>query len=287
MKKLVVIRGGGELATGIAHRLYHTGYKVLMLEKEFPSAIRRNIVFSEAIYDGEASVERTTCYRADDLKHAERLLKEGKIVIMVDPTAECLDTLKPNVLVDAIYAKRNMGTHKKMAPLTIGIGPGFVAGQDVSCVIETSRGHNLGRIINNGIAMPEKDTVEARALMKASHSINSPCDGYIEAGHPTAYVVSKNELIAKLHVDGGPVLEIRTPIAGVLRGMLHDDCPVRTGLKIAEIDPSTKPANCMSISAKSRCVSGSVLEVIIAWENKQPKKSRLPWYKWKKIRKDT
>ena len=147
MKKLVVIRGGGELATGIAHRLYNTGYKVLMLERQFPSAIRRNIVFSEAIYDGEASVERTTCYRADDLKQAERLLKEGNIVIMVDPEAKCLGKLRPNVLVDAIYAKRNMGTHKDMAPLTIGIGPGFIAGKDVSCVIETSRGHNLGRII--------------------------------------------------------------------------------------------------------------------------------------------
>ena len=287
MKKLVVIRGGGELATGIAHRLYNTGYKVLMLERQFPSAIRRNIVFSEAIYDGEASVERTTCYRADDLKQAERLLKEGNIVIMVDPEAKCLGKLRPNVLVDAIYAKRNMGTNKDMAPLTIGIGPGFIAGKDVSCVIETSRGHNLGRIIYDGIAMPEKETVEARALMKASHSINSPCDGYLEAGHPTAYVINKNELIAKLHVEGGHVLEIRTPIAGVLRGMLHDDCPVRTGLKIAEIDPSTKPANCMSISAKSRCVSGSVLEAIIAWENQQPKKSRLPWYKWKKMRKDS
>ncbi|MCR5176144.1 MAG: EF2563 family selenium-dependent molybdenum hydroxylase system protein [Anaerovibrio sp.] len=279
MKKLVVIRGGGELATGIAHRLYHTGHRVLMLERQYPSAIRRNIVFSEAIYDGETSVERTVCYRADDLKHAEKMLKEGKLVIMIDPEAKCISKLKPEVVVDAIYAKRNLGTNMKMAPLTIGVGPGFVAGKDVNCVIETARGHNLGRIIREGIAMPERELAELRALMKASHSINSPCDGYLEAGHPTAYLISKNEVIGKLHVEGGHVLELKSPIDGVLRGMLHDDCPVRTGLKIAEIDPSTKPANCMSISAKTRCVSGSVLEVIVAWKNKQPQKSHLPWKK--------
>lgn len=277
MKKLVIIRGAGELATGIAHRLHNTGYKILLLEKQYPSAIRRNIVFSEAIYDGEATVERTTCYRADSLKEAEKLLKDNKITIMIDPEAECLKKLKPEVLVDAIYAKRNMGTTKDMAPLTIGIGPGFVAGKDVTCVIETTRGHNLGRIIHEGIATPEKETAEARALMQASHSINSPCDGHLEAGHPTAYLISKNETIGRLIMDGGHVFEIKAPVGGVLRGMLHDNCPVRTGLKIAEIDPSTKPANCMSISAKSRCISGSVLESIIVWENSQSKKSHLPW----------
>ena len=278
MKQLIMIRGGGELATGIAHRLYNCGYKVLMLEQQYPSAIRRNIVFSEAIYDGETTVERVTCYKADDTKEASKMLKEGKLVIMVDPGLESLKVFKPKVLVDAIYAKRNLGTNKDMAPLTIGIGPGFVAGQDVTCVIETARGHNLGRILHDGIALPEKDIAEARAIMRASHSINSPCDGYLEAGHPTAYIIDKDEVIGRLHVDGGHVLEIRTPIAGVLRGMLHDNCPVRTGLKIAEIDPSTKPANCMSISAKTRCVSGSVLEVIVSWEHTHVKKSRLlPW----------
>ena len=279
MKQFVMIRGGGELATGIAHRLYNCGYKVLMLEKQFPSAIRRNIV-SEAIYDGEATVERVTCYKAADAKEAAKMLKDGKLVIMVDPDLESLDIFKPEILVDAIYAKRNLGTNKNMAPLTIGIGPGFVAGQDVTCVIETARCHNLGRILRDGIALPERDTAEARAIMRESHSINSPCDGYLEAGHPTAYVIDKDELIGRLHVEGGHVMDIRTPIAGVLRGMLHDDCPVRTGLKIAEIDPSTKPANCISISAKTRCVSGSVLEVIVGWEHTNVKKSRLlPWKK--------
>ena len=279
MKKLVVIRGGGELATGIAHRLYNTGYQVLMLEKEYPSAIRRSIVFAEAVYEGEKKVERLTCYKAAHLSEAEKMLKDGKLVIMVDPEAACLAKLKPRILVDAIYAKRNMGTSKDMADFTIAIGPGFTAGKDVNCVVETTRGHNLGRLIYEGQALPEKETIEVRALMRASHSINAPCDGYLEAGHPLSYIVKKNETIAKLHMDGGHVFEIKAPVEGVLRGLLHDGCPVRTGLKIAEIDPSTMPTNCVTISAKSRCISASVLEAILMWENANVKKSRLPWKK--------
>ena len=277
MKKLVVIRGGGELATGIAHRLHNTGFQVLMLEKAAPSAIRRDIVFAEAVYDGEKKVERTICTRADSLHDAEKMLKNGQIVIMVDPEADCLQKLKPRILIDAIYAKRNMGTYMDMADFTVAIGPGFVAGRDVNCVIETTRGHNLGRIIYEGQALPEKETVELRALMRASHSINAPCDGYLEAGHPLSYIVKKDEVIAKLNMDGRNVFEIKAPVEGVLRGLLHDGCPVRTGLKSAEIDPSTQPANCTTIAAKSRSISGSVLEAIMVWENSHAKKSRFSW----------
>lgn len=279
MKKLVVIRGGGELATGIAHRLHNTGYQVLMLEKRYPSAIRRDIVFAEAIYDGEKKVERLVCYKADTLHEAEKMLKDGQVVIITDPEAECLAKLKPPVLIDAIYAKRNLGTSKDMADFTVAIGPGFVAGRDVNCVIETTRGHNLGRLIYEGQALPEKDTVELRALMRASHSINSPCNGYLEAGHPLSYIVKKDETIAKLHMEGGNVFEIKAPVEGVLRGLIHDGCPICTGLKIAEIDPSTRPANCNTISAKTRCISGSVLEAIMVWENSHAKKSRFSWKK--------
>lgn len=279
MKKLVVIRGGGELATAIAHRLHNTGYQVLMLEKAAPSAIRRTIVYAEAIYEGEKRVERLTCYRADNLHDAEKMLTDGKMVIMVDPDASCLAQLKPRLLVDAIYAKRNMGTYKNMADFTLAVGPGFTAGKDVTCVVETTRGHNLGRLIYEGQALPEKETVELRALMRASHSINSPCDGVLENGHPLSYIVKKDETIARLNMAGGGFLDIKSPVEGVLRGLLHDGAAVRTGMKIAEIDPSTRPANCTTISAKSRCVSGSVLEAIIAWENANVKKSRLPWKK--------
>lgn len=272
MKKLVVIRGGGELATGIAHRLYNAGYKVLMIEKENPSAIRRSIVFSDAVYDGRKVVERVECTLANDVKEAEAMLKEDKVTMLIDPEAKCLSALEPDVLVDAIYAKRNMGTTIDMAPLTIGIGPGFAAGRDVNSVIETSRGHNLGRIIRSGQAMPEKDVVELRALQRSSHQIIAPTGGTLVNGHAIAMMVKQGERIVTLRMDNGQDFEIKAPVAGVLRGLQHDGCPVKAGLKIAEIDPSTQPDNCFTISAKSRCVSGSVLEEIMAWEKAQPKK---------------
>ena len=277
MKKLVVIRGGGELATGIAHRLHNSGYRVLMLEKESPSAIRRSIVFAEAVYDGTKIVERVECYLAKNVKEAEPLLKDGKVIIMVDPECKCLEELKPKVLVDAIYAKRNMGTTMDMAPLTIGIGPGFAAGRDVHAVIETSRGHNLGRIIRSGQAMPEKEAADARAIMRSSHPIIAPFDGTLVRGHALGLIVKEGEPIVTLmsEDDENRKMLITSPMEGVLRGLLHDGCPVKAGLKIAEIDPSTRPDNCYTISAKSRCVSGSVLEEIMAWEKVNTnKKSR-------------
>ena len=266
MEKLVIIRGAGELATGIAHRLFNAGYKVMLLEKEYPSAIRRNIVFAEAVYDGRKEVERVSCTRVSDSVSAVKMLKENQMVIAVDPEGKLIGELEPDVVVDAMYAKRNLGTSRNMAPLTIGIGPGFIAGKDVDCVIETVQGHNLGRIIREGMAMPEQETIEVRASMKSSHTIIAPCAGHLEAGHPLSFVVKKDETITKLVKDDGTEFEVKTPVAGVLRGLLHDGCPVKAGLKIAEVDPSTKPANCFTISAKSRCVSGSVLEAVMSWE---------------------
>lgn len=271
MKKPVVIRGGGELATGIAHCLYRAGYKVLILEREQPSAIRRNIVFAEAVYDGMKTVERVDCYLCPDAKSAERTIKDNKMAIIVDPNMDCLSYFEPKVLVDAIYAKRNMGTSIGLAPLTIGIGPGFSAGRDVRTVIETSTGHNMGRILNSGQAIPEKEAAETR-ISRASHHIIAPLDGSLERGHALALVVRKGERLATLRTASGDAFEIYSPIEGVLRGLQHDGCPVKAGLKIAEIDPSTRPDNCFTISAKSRCIGGSVLQEIMAWEKSQPKK---------------
>lgn len=272
MKKLVVIRGGGELATGIAIYLFKAGYKVLLLEKEKPSAIRRNIVYAEAVYDGMKTVERVDCTKVKDVLEAKEMLKDDKMVIMVDPNMSCLPVLEPDVLVDAIYAKRNMGTNMELAPLTIGIGPGFAAGRDVKTVIETNRGHNLGRILHSGQAMPEKEVLEMRALIRSSHQIISPADGVIENGHALAMIVKKGERLLTLRMENGEAFHVCAPLDGVLRGLLHDGCPVKAGLKIAEIDPSTQPDNCFTISAKSRCVAGSVLQEIMAWEKAQPKK---------------
>ena len=266
MKNLIVVRGGGELATGVIHRLHNAGYRVLALEQENPSAIRREIVFAEAVYDEEKRVERVTGRRAQNLKSAEKIMKSGEVAIMVDPQAECLASLRPKVLVDAIYAKRNLGTTKDMAELTIGIGPGFCAGRDVCCVVETMRGHNLGRLIYEGHSMLETDPAAATVPEKASRVIYAPVAGRLENGRSLSFTVHEGENVAFICSRGNEIVAIKAPVYGVLRGLIHDGYQVTEGLKIAEIDPSTRPDNCFTISAKSRCVSGAVLEAILSWE---------------------
>ena len=150
---LVIVRGGGDIATGTIMKLYKSGFNVLILEVETPSAIRRNVAFSEAVYQGSQTVEDVTCHLAKDIKEAASLLSENKLTLLVDPDASCLNTFRPIALVDAILAKKNLGTTKDMAPITIALGPGFEATKDVDAVIETQRGHSLGRIIYEGTAI--------------------------------------------------------------------------------------------------------------------------------------
>ena len=154
MKDLIIVRGGGDLATGTIYKLYKCGFSVLILEVEKPSAIRRNVSFSEAVYEGVQKVEAVTCFRADSLEQAITFLKEGKLTVLVDPLGEAIAELRPMVVVDAILAKKNLGTNKEMAPIMVALGPGFESGKDVDAVIETKRGHNLGRVIWDGCAAP-------------------------------------------------------------------------------------------------------------------------------------
>ena len=153
MKDLVIVRGGGDIATGTIYKLFKCGFKVLILEIEKPSAIRRNVAFCEAIYDTQKQVEDVTCYLAHDYNEAKQFLTENKVTLLIDPEAKAIDYFKPEVVVDAILAKKNLGTTKEMAPITIALGPGFMAGKDVDVVIETMRGHKLGRTIYQGTAL--------------------------------------------------------------------------------------------------------------------------------------
>ena len=153
MENLVIVRGGGDIATGTIYKLVQCGFRVLVLETANPSAIRRNVAFSEAVYNGTQTVEDLTSYLADSAEHALSMLEEGKLVMLVDPKGDCMTELKPLAVVDGILAKKNLGTHKAMAPITIALGPGFTAGEDVDAVIETMRGHSLGRVIYEGQAI--------------------------------------------------------------------------------------------------------------------------------------
>ena len=274
MKHLVIVRGGGELASGTIHALYRAGFKVLVLEQKEPSATRRRVAFSEAMYRGESKVERIVCHKAKNLIEARERLKKGELVMLEDPEARCVRELKPQVLVDAILSHSTNGTTKDMAEHTIALGPGFCAGRDVDVVVETMRGHNLGRLIYEGYSARSQDiyssTVGASANME--HLIFAPEEGTVDILSTISLMVKKGEPLAQLHTPDGRTIEIKATIDGVLRGALHRGSKVKKDQKIADIHPTMGQEECFTISDKARCVAGSVLEAVLVWENKRPKR---------------
>ena len=265
MKKdsLILVRGGGDLATGTIHRLWSAGLRVLVLEAEHPAAIRRQVSLCEAVYEGETAVEGLRAVRAASLAEAEAVWAENAVPVLVDPKVACLPKAKPAVLIDAIIAKKNLGTTRAMAPLTIARGPGFVAGRDVDVVVETKRGHKLGRIIREGAAAPNSGVPGIIGGYGAERVIHSPAAGIFRNCHAIAEVVGAGETIAELETPEGERIPVKTQISGILRGLLRDGYPVTKGFMIADIDPRKEELqNCFTISDKARCIAGSVLEVI-------------------------
>lgn len=272
MKKrnLVVVRGGGDIATGTIYKLVKCGFAVLVLEIENPSAIRRNVAFCEAVYEGKMQVEDMNCYRAENLNQAKEIMRTGSPALLIDPSGECIRQLKEMndgewnyiALVDAILAKKNLGTTKDMAPLTIGLGPGFCAGEDVDVVIETKRGHNLGRIIRQGSAYPNTGIPGIIGGYGAKRVIHAPAAGRMKNRSKIGDIVEAGQVLAVIEGEDGST-EVSATIDGLLRGLIRDDYPVTKGFKIADIDPRKEElANCFTISDKARCIAGSVLEVI-------------------------
>ena len=263
MKDLIIVRGGGDLATGTIYKLKKSGFPVLILEVENPSAIRRNVAFSEAIYQGQQTVEDMTCFFADSLQQAEDFLQEGKLTILVDPKGEAIANLKPLAVVDAIIAKRNLGTAKTMAPITVALGPGFVAGEDVEAVIETKRGHNLGRVIWSGSAAPNTGVPGLIGGFGKERVMHSPAQGILKNVKKITDTVMKGEVIAVIETESA-VVPVEASLDGILRGLIRDGYPVTKGFKIADIDPrSEEYNNCFTISDKARCIAGGVLEAIL------------------------
>lgn len=274
MKHLVIVRGGGELASGTIHALFRAGFRVLVLEKKEPSATRRRVAYSEAMYRGQAKVERITCYKAENLHEAKARLKKGELVMLEDPEAKCVKELKPQVLVDAILSHTTNGTTKDMAEHTVALGPGFCAGRDVDVVVETMRGHNLGRLIYEGYSARSQDiessTVGASANME--HLIFAPEDGTVDILSTISLMVKKGEPLAQIHTPDGRTIEMKATIDGVLRGALHRGSKVKKDQKIADIHPTMGQEECFTISDKARCVAGSVLEAVMVWDHKRPKR---------------
>ena len=267
--QLIIIRGGGDIATGTSHKLHRCGYPVLVLETGTPSAIRRQVALSEAVYDGISEVEGVECVRASGWQEAKSILKQGMVALLVDPECRILEEVKPWALVDAILAKKNLGTNRQMTPKTIALGPGFEAGKDVDLVIETNRGHNLGRIIGSGSAQPDTGIPGVIAGYGKERVIHSPAMGIFRARTQIGDRVEKDQPIGVV-VTGQGEVEIPATLTGILRGLIRNGYPVTKGFKIADIDPrESEYENCFTISDKARCIAGSVLEALLYLEAKE------------------
>jgi xanthine dehydrogenase accessory factor len=255
---VILIRGAGEMATGVAHRLACCHFKVCMTETPNPQAVRREVAFSEAVFDSEKEVEGITAKRIDSPDGISEVWRESKIPVLIDPEAKVKDFLKPDVLIDATLAKKNLGTKMTDAPLVIGLGPGFHAGKDVHLVIETNRGHNLGRIISNGEAAPNTGIPGEIGGYTEERVIRAPKDGKFNALRKIGDGVQVNGKVGIIEN-----IAVRSRIAGVIRGLLRDGTDVWKGMKLGDVDPRGVKAHCTTISDKARTVSGGVLEAIL------------------------
>ena len=273
-KDLIVVRGAGDLATGTIHRLKKAGFRLLVLEAEHPAAIRRQVALSEAVYAGSDRVEDVEAVRMDvDLaekknrkelleQEMERIWKKDGVPVLVDPAGLSIAALRPAVVVDAILAKKNLGTTKEMAPLVIALGPGFTAGEDVDVVIETKRGHNLGRVIRSGSAVPNTGIPGIIGGYGKERVMHAQAEGILRNVASIGDIVEARAVIAEIETENGTV-PVEASLSGLLRGLIRDGYPVTKGFKIADIDPRQEELqNCFTISDKARCIAGSVLEVI-------------------------
>ena len=300
---LIICRGAGDLATGIIHRLHRAGHRVIALETDYPAAIRRQVSFCEAVYDGSAVVEGVTARLVPALADAETdtetysgendtpaahivsekwdssaieaVLEAGEVPLLIDQKGESIALLKPDVVVDAIIAKKNLGTTIDMAPLVIGVGPGFTAGQDVHLVIESMRGHNLARIITDGMAQPNTGVPGNIAGFTSERVIHAPAAGYIHDVRKIGDIVQKGDEIARIYpykeiYDNAlsEYVSVNATITGIIRGLIREGYYFRKGFKIADIDPrESELTNCFTISDKARSIAGSVLEAVSAFEH--------------------
>jgi xanthine dehydrogenase accessory factor len=255
---VIIVKGGGDLATGVSWRLHQCGFRVLVTEIAQPLAVRRKVSFSEAVYDGAIVVEGVQAFLIHSPEEAEGIWEQNHVPVLVDPSCRCRNEIKPAVLIDATLAKKNLETSINDAPLVIALGPGFEAGIDAHFVVETNRGHRLGRLIMAGIAEPDTG-VPGTVLGHASERVIRACaDGLWKSQMDIGDMVRKGDPVGA--VDGKPT---RASIDGIIRGLIHPGIKVREGLKIGDIDPRPQRENCFTISEKALAIAGGVLEGIL------------------------
>ncbi|MFR8991193.1 MAG: selenium-dependent molybdenum cofactor biosynthesis protein YqeB [Fusobacterium sp.] len=262
---IIVVRGGGDIASGAIQKLYRSGFKVLVLETETPSAIRRKVAFCEAVYEKEIEIEGIKARLVANDEEIQECWDSDIVPVMIDSRGKVIERLKPLAVVDGILAKQNFGTKRSMAPITVALGPGFSAPEDVDIVIETMRGHNLGRIIEEGRASENTGVPGIIAGFGIERVIYSDYSGVITNVEKIGNVVEKGDVIAVVGDN-----EIYASISGVLRGIIRDGYKVKKGLKIADIDPRiSEKDNCFTISDKARNIGGAVLESILYLKKKK------------------
>lgn len=255
----VVIRGAGDIATGIALRLYRAGLQVMMTDLERPTAIRRTVCFSQVIIHGEMQIEGVWARRAETPEEAEKIIAADEIAVIPDPEGESIAVLRPEVLVDAILAKKNLGTTMQDAPVVIGVGPGFTAGVDCHAVVETMRGHYMGRVIYKGSAIPNTAIPGLIGGFAGERVLRAPADGIFHQILEIGAVVKEGDVAGT--VDGQPMV---CTISGVLRGILPEGTPVFKGMKSGDVDPRDVLDHCYTASDKATAVGGGVLEAILS-----------------------
>jgi xanthine dehydrogenase accessory factor len=256
---VIGIKGAGEMASATAWRLFMSGFRIVfMMEAAAPLAVRREVSFCEAVHTGSKIIEGVEALRADGAEQFHTLWEAAKIAVTVDPQWDSLRKIRPDVLVDAILAKRNLGTRKEEAGLVVGLGPGFVAGEDVHFVIETRRGHNLGRILTTGAAEPDTGIPEPVAGIASDRVLRAPAEGEFRSSSRIGDSVIKGALVGRVGDS-----EVMAGIGGVLRGLIRPGTWVTEGLKIGDIDPRGDVTASFTISDKARAIAGSVLEALL------------------------
>lgn len=264
---LVVIRGAGDIATGIALRLYRSGFDLVLCEIAVPTAIRRTVCFSEAVGLGSCTVEGVTAQRIENLEEISALLERGIIPVLVDPAGDCIGALHPDVVVDAILAKRNLGTTLDMAPTVVAVGPGFTAGVDCHAAVETMRGHDLGRVLYEGSPRPNTNIPGLIGGFAGERVLRAPADGVFTGARKIGDMVRAGDTVG--YVAGVPMT---ATIDGVLRGLLADGVEVTKGLKSGDVDPRGETDYCRTASDKALAVGGGVLEAILCLQSKRKKR---------------
>ena len=256
--RIILIKGGGEMASGVVLRLVRSGFRVCITEIPEPLAVRRGVSFCEAVFAGRKEIEGLVGKLVSGREEILRSWENGEAPVIIDPGCAIRKILSPDVVVDAILAKRNTGTALSDAPLVIGLGPGFRAGRDVHFVIETNRGHHLGRVIEEGEAEADTGVPGDIGGYTWERVLRAPVGGRFRGKKQIGDRIEEGEIVAE--VEGVP---LKASISGVLRGILHDGLPVVPNMKVADVDPRALRENCLTVSDKARAIAGGVLEAIL------------------------